>query len=225
MAETNGKTKTLGKFTVTSKFDKDFSYTGYSKQCEVAFRDYCNWCGKGKAPKALQAEYDKRKATTEDTDKIFELHIQEMTPEEFVKETGKSLETNRKIKKQETTEQKIERAYILVSDIAASIRANSEIADKELILNNFVQKLTEQVLKQPDAKVPEPTAKTPEKKPEPPTEPKEEQPTTEPEPEPPTHGDKEIYDELKSGTSKKDIYDVYGIDKKELDAIIKKYDR
>jgi hypothetical protein len=51
--------RTKGIFKVTSKLNKGFEYLGASRQCEIAFRDYCNWCEKGIAPKAMQAEFDK----------------------------------------------------------------------------------------------------------------------------------------------------------------------
>jgi hypothetical protein len=86
-------TKTMGKFNVSSKFNTNFNYEGYSKQCEVAFRDYKSWCVKSKAPKALQDEYDRVCKDNKDTkaDDIFSLAVTAMTVEEFEKTTGKKV--------------------------------------------------------------------------------------------------------------------------------------
>jgi len=86
-------TKTMGKFNVTSKFDTQFNYEGYSKQCEVAFRDYMSWCTKSKAPKAIQTEYDRVLKDNKDTktSDIFTLAITAMTQEEFEKATNKKV--------------------------------------------------------------------------------------------------------------------------------------
>jgi len=51
--------KTKGIFKVTSKFNEGFQYLGSSRQTEIAFRDYCKWCIKGIAPKAMQTEFDR----------------------------------------------------------------------------------------------------------------------------------------------------------------------
>ena len=83
-------TRTIGKFTIKSKNDPNFSYDGYSKQCEVMFRDYMGWCRKNKAPKALQAEYDKAIVAGIKPEEIFTLEIQPMTEEEFEKAANKS---------------------------------------------------------------------------------------------------------------------------------------
>lgn len=60
-AETK-KTKTQGIFQITSKFDPTVILKGSSSQIEICTRDYMNWCLKNKAPKTLQAEYDKQHA-------------------------------------------------------------------------------------------------------------------------------------------------------------------
>jgi hypothetical protein len=78
---------TTGSFKITSKFNKEFSYTGYSKQCEVMFRDYMNWCRREKAPKVLQAEYNQN--NTHSPEEVFELHVEEMKPEDFERITNK----------------------------------------------------------------------------------------------------------------------------------------
>ena len=78
--------KTKGKFTVKSNYDKDFAYSGYSRQCEVMFKDYSAWCAKGKAPKKLQEHYDKVKSEAGDKKlekPIFVLTVEKMTDEEF----------------------------------------------------------------------------------------------------------------------------------------------
>jgi hypothetical protein len=80
---------TTGRFTITSKFNEGFSYTGYSKQCEVMFRDYMNWCRKEKAPKAIQAEYNQNNDHT--PEEVFELKVVEMTVEDFEKTTNKKV--------------------------------------------------------------------------------------------------------------------------------------
>jgi len=81
--------KTVGKFVITSKFDENFKYEGYSKQCEVMFRDYMGWCIKGKAPKLLQAEYDKHPDLAGKPGEIFDLTVQPLSTEEFEKITNK----------------------------------------------------------------------------------------------------------------------------------------
>jgi hypothetical protein len=78
------KTKTKGKFIIKSNYNKDFSYTGYSRQCEIMFRDYMNWCAKKKAPKALQEHYNKVVAENEKLEKpVFYLEMEVMTEEQF----------------------------------------------------------------------------------------------------------------------------------------------
>jgi hypothetical protein len=78
------KTKTKGKFIIKSNYDKDFIYTGYSRQCEIMFRDYMNWCAKKKAPKALQDHYNKVVAANEKLEKpVFYLEMEAMTEEQF----------------------------------------------------------------------------------------------------------------------------------------------
>lgn len=54
-------TKTIGIYQVTSNFGtvEDFKLVGASSQIEVCTRDYMSWCKKGKAPKTMQAEYDR----------------------------------------------------------------------------------------------------------------------------------------------------------------------
>lgn len=55
------KAKTMGIFSLTSRLTPkaEFQFVGSSTQAEVCARDYQSWCRKGKAPKSLQAEYDK----------------------------------------------------------------------------------------------------------------------------------------------------------------------
>jgi len=99
-------TKTMGKFNVSSKFNTQFNYEGYSKQCEVAFRDYMIWCEKSKAPKALQAEYNrvlKEKKDAKTTD-IFVLAITSLTTLEFEKATGKKIDIPKAKKLKEVKE-------------------------------------------------------------------------------------------------------------------------
>lgn len=54
-------TKTIGIYAVTSNFNtkENFKLVGASSQIEVCTRDYMSWCSKGKAPKSMQAEYDR----------------------------------------------------------------------------------------------------------------------------------------------------------------------
>lgn len=53
--------KTIGIYKVTSNFNTEeaFKLVGASSQIEVCTRDYMNWCKKGKAPKTMQAEFDR----------------------------------------------------------------------------------------------------------------------------------------------------------------------
>jgi hypothetical protein len=53
--------KTIGIYKVTSNFNTEeaFKLVGASSQIEVCTRDYMSWCSKGKAPKSMQAEYDR----------------------------------------------------------------------------------------------------------------------------------------------------------------------
>jgi len=53
--------KTIGVYKVTSNFSTEevFKLLGASSQIEVCTRDYMSWCKKGKAPKTMQAEYDR----------------------------------------------------------------------------------------------------------------------------------------------------------------------
>lgn len=59
--KTAPKAKTMGIFSLTSRLTPkaEFQFVGSSTQAEVCARDYQSWCRKGKAPKSLQAEYDK----------------------------------------------------------------------------------------------------------------------------------------------------------------------
>lgn len=57
--ESAKKTKTQGIFQITSKYDPTVVLKGSSSQIEICTRDYMNWCLKDKAPKALQAEYNR----------------------------------------------------------------------------------------------------------------------------------------------------------------------
>jgi len=54
-------TKTIGIYAVTSNFNTEeaFKLVGASSQIEVCTRDYMSWCKKGKAPKTMQAEWDR----------------------------------------------------------------------------------------------------------------------------------------------------------------------
>jgi len=54
-------TKTIGIYKVTSNFNTEeaFKLVGASSQIEVCTRDYMSWCKKGKAPKTMQAEFDR----------------------------------------------------------------------------------------------------------------------------------------------------------------------
>jgi len=53
--------KTIGIYKVTSNFNTEeaFKLVGASSQIEVCTRDYMSWCKKGKAPKTMQAEFDR----------------------------------------------------------------------------------------------------------------------------------------------------------------------
>lgn len=53
--------KTIGIYKVTSNFNTEeaFKLIGASSQIEVCTRDYMSWCKKGKAPKTMQAEFDR----------------------------------------------------------------------------------------------------------------------------------------------------------------------
>lgn len=53
--------KTIGIYKVTSNFNTEeaFKLVGTSSQIEVCTRDYMSWCKKGKAPKTMQAEFDR----------------------------------------------------------------------------------------------------------------------------------------------------------------------
>lgn len=57
----------MGIFEITSKVqgNNGFSLKGASTQIEVCTRDYQTWCKKGKAPKTMQAEYDRVKKLAE----------------------------------------------------------------------------------------------------------------------------------------------------------------
>lgn len=53
--------KTIGIYKLTSNYNTEeaFKLIGASSQIEVCTRDYMNWCKKGKAPKTMQAEFDR----------------------------------------------------------------------------------------------------------------------------------------------------------------------
>jgi len=193
------KTRTMGKFTVKSKTNPQFIYTGYSKQCEVAFRDYMSWCGKDKAPKAIQAEFDSNKGLK--IEDIFTLTIEPLTKEVFEAATGKSVETNRTTKAKvsiapETTEQKIERLNALLTEVVTEIEKDPAVSDSKVVGVGLIQKICEI------------TGLTPEE-----CFPVEVDPT-----------EHQIYEDYKSGTPKNEIYDTYAINKKKLDEIVKKFE-
>jgi len=54
-------TKTMGIYQLTSRQNsiENFKLVGSSTQIEICTRDYMNWCKKAKAPKSMQAEYNR----------------------------------------------------------------------------------------------------------------------------------------------------------------------
>lgn len=54
-------TKTMGIYQLTSRQNsiEGFKLVGSSTQIEICTRDYMNWCKKAKAPKSMQAEYNR----------------------------------------------------------------------------------------------------------------------------------------------------------------------
>jgi hypothetical protein len=84
--------KTHGQFVITSKLDPTFSYSGYSCQCEIVYRDYLGWCTKAKAPKTLQAFYNAHKTVdgkTVEPATVFSLKVVPMNDADFAKATAK----------------------------------------------------------------------------------------------------------------------------------------
>jgi hypothetical protein len=84
--------KTQGQFVITSKLDPKFTYSGYSCQCEIVYRDYLGWCTKAKAPKALQAFYNTHKTAdgkTVSPADVFSLKVVPMATADFAKATAK----------------------------------------------------------------------------------------------------------------------------------------
>ncbi|MGE5637656.1 MAG: hypothetical protein ACM3WQ_03020, partial [Chloroflexota bacterium] len=82
VADTHGKSsKTSGVFEITSNFNPSFSLKGSSSQIEICTRDYMSWCLKDKAPKTMQAEYDRVLKETKESDpkKIFKVTILKVT--------------------------------------------------------------------------------------------------------------------------------------------------
>jgi hypothetical protein len=75
--------KTQGRFTISSDHDVNFSYSGFSKQAEIMFRDYLNWCEKGKAPKELQKFYDAHKKLATETKPLFKLAVTKLDDAAF----------------------------------------------------------------------------------------------------------------------------------------------
>jgi hypothetical protein len=206
MSEQVVKTRTMGKFIVKSKHDPSFVYEGYSKQCEIAFRDYMSWCLKGKGPKSIQAEYDKHPELAGKTDEIFILTIDPLTPEEFVKTTGKSIETNRKIpatitQATLTTSEKLNRINVYITEVVQELKENPDIADPKVVFQAMIDKikieadLIEDGLEESSGADEEGTSY-----------------------------ERQIYDEYKSGVERKSLCSAYDITKKQLDAIIKKFE-
>lgn len=76
-SETGKKNKTQGIYEITSNFNPNFSLKGSSSQIEICTRDYMSWCLKDKAPKSMQAEYDRAKKENKESDpkKIFKVNI------------------------------------------------------------------------------------------------------------------------------------------------------
>lgn len=77
VVESGKKGKTQGIFEITSNFNPAFSLRGSSSQIEICTRDYMSWCLKDKAPKSMQAEYDRAKKENKESDpkKIFNVAI------------------------------------------------------------------------------------------------------------------------------------------------------
>jgi hypothetical protein len=200
----------MGKITIISPTDPNFSYVGFSKQCEVMYSDYLKWTEKGKAPKSIQAIFDN--SANKKLDEIFKSEIIPMTPEEFTNATGKNIDTNRKVTSSstpstprpkvtnlvpqdiETCAQKIERINVLLVDVITKLKESPDLADYKMIAKSLIYKI-------------EDLADLREKE-----EPKEE-----------SKLNKEIYKEYLDGETLDNLSDIYEMSIKEIKKIIDQF--